>query len=180
MIHPNLTYKAAHLNHEIRVFSWWKFNGVRSNTRLQCSNNAHRTNRAGIRFLAQRASRCPFENKFKLDSSSGCRGSNELSPAEWHDPGNRLVRGSLERLFISCRETSNGPSSCASTPGNNAQQHNQDHRRSADYFAQVGDVIRALREDVPNLIDKSPDCEFKCHKPEPERLIARKSHADMI
>lgn len=48
-------------------------------------------------------------------------------------------------------------------PSSNKNNQNHNTERSPDYFANVGDAIRTLREDIPALFDRELNCKWACN-----------------
>jgi len=101
------------------------------------------------------------------DSELGCSTSgscNELFPGGSTSLSSWAARVTLERMYMLSQESNlqhcigeqldSNAFAVTTEDKQTTPQRNRNQERSPDYFAQVGDAIRTLREDIPSLFDK--------------------------
>lgn len=120
--------------------------------------------------VADRTSEC--SQLGNEDACSISSGSRQTSPLHGSNGGDVATRLALERLYLSPLDWSRGfflvtmdgePSAGDLALATQQQQQQQrtppDQReKSPDYYANVGDAIRTLREDIPLLFERELNC----------------------
>lgn len=141
-----------------------------SGSRVRCSAIAQRSRRRGLQVTTPYHLSLEQEQPEVEDvaSTSASTSSASLYAAEL---GMRLNLRRLERLFGNSRhseEENSGPSApgeddeeSSSVPSSwflvqleDKPQRTKNQEKTPDYFANVGDAIRTLREDIPSLFEK--------------------------